>query len=293
MFSAFFGHYLLNEKVVTTNQLEQALERQDQVRLKLGTLAINAKLMTVDQVEEVHTMQLTCDQRFGELAMAAGYLTDNQLEELLSTQKSEHLLLAQSLVDLDILTFTEYETHLDNYKKQHELSDEKMEQFMSDDIETIINTYLSFEDDDNKSFYVDYVTLFIKNQVRFINSHIRLGKATLIKQKSYDHMICQTLKTNQKYFTALAGGTSSMMAFAGMYADEKFKVFGEYPIDAVGEYINQNNGLFIVNKTNEGLKLTMNIQTHIESPTIKPYRPLYDIPIYCLCGEIHLILGEL
>lgn len=293
MFSAFFGHYLLNEKVVTPKQLEKALAYQDKVRLKLGTLAINAKYMTVDQVEEVHSMQLTCDERFGDLAILSGYLTEKQLDLLLATQKTKHLLLSQSLVDLDVLTLEEYDTHLKHYKEKHELTDEKMQKMMNDDVDTIIQTHTPFEDDDNKSFYLDYLTLFIKNQIRFINSHIRIGQTTQIAKNKYDHMIRQTITADHRYFTAIVGSTSEMVAFAGMYANEKFKVFGDYPIDAIGEYLNQTNGLFVVNKSNEGHLLDMDIQTHIASPILKPYRPLYDIPIHCSSGDIHLILGEL
>lgn len=293
MFSAFFGHYLLNEKIVTAKQLEKALDYQDQVHLKLGTLAINAKLMTAKQVEEIHTMQMTCDQPFGELAVVSGYLTNKQLKELLATQKTKHLLLAQSLVDLDVLSLDEFDTHLSHYKKNHDLSDKKMAQLMAGDVETIVETQVPFQDDDNKAFYIDYLTLFIKNQIRFINSNIRIGQTSLIKKNHYDHMIHQTFRSDKKIFTAIVGDTYAMIAFAGMYANEKFKVFGDYPIDAIGEFLNQTNGLFVVNRTNQGHKLEMNLQTHIASPILKPYRPLYDIPIHCSCGQIHLVLGEL
>lgn len=293
MFSAFFGHFLLNEALITKKQLVKALDAQDKIRLKLGTMAINAKLMTVQQVEEIHMQQLTCDERFGSLAVAAGYLTKEGLNELLNAQHSEHLLLAQSLVDLDILTFDEFQTHLNAYIAKHALTDDALKGLITGDVDHVVNTFVDFIDDEHKPFYTDLVTLFIKNQIRFINSHIRIGTITTIETKQYDHLIRQTIKGDHRYFTAIAGDTASLIAFASLYANEKFKVFGEYPIDAIGEYLNQNNGLFIVNKSNEGIKLTMDIQTHIVEPTLNPYRPLYDIPIHFIHGEIHLILGEL
>lgn len=293
MFSAFFGHYLLNQKIITSKQLQDAMAVQDQIRLKLGTMAINAKMMTVTQVEDVHMQQLTCDKRFGELAVESDYITEKQLSKLLKSQKSEHLLLAQALVDMDLLTFDQYEEHLNNYKEAHQMSEETLESLKKDDVDAIVTTFLTLEDEEHSSFYMDYVRLFLKSQVRFINSNVRLGKSTAIKKTSYDHLIRQNIHNNHTYFTALAGEEHSMIAFAGMYADEKFKVFGEYPIDAIGEYMNQNNGLFIVNKNDEGQKLTMDIQTHIEAPTLKPYRNVYDIPLHCVCGDVHLILGLL
>lgn len=293
MFSAFFGHYLLNEKIITPDQLEKALAHMTDVHLKLGTLAINAKVMTVPQVEDIHRQQLTCDQRFGTLAIEAGYMTEETLDLLLAVQKSEHLRLAQALVDLDLLTFDAYETHLENYKTAHQLSDEALDGLKAEDVATIVDTFCVMDDEHHARLYRDYVTLFLKNQMRFINAYIRLGAITPIQKNSYDHLIRQSLHSGQDYFTAIAGDEKSMTTFAGLYANERFKTFGEYPIDAIGEYMNQSNGLFVVNHTNEGNTITMDIQSHIEGPTLKPYRKVYDIPLHCSCGEIHLILGQL
>jgi len=294
MFSAFFGHYLLNEKIVTTAQLEKALELQESAYLKLGTVAINAGYMTVEQVEEVHGLQLTCDKRFGELAIESDYLSGEQLDLLLNTQKSEHLLLAQCLVDLDILSFDDFDQLLHKYKEAHALTDTALEELKADNVEAIVQQFLQIQDGPNSDFYRDYITLFIKNQVRFINSHVRIGPMTLIQKTTYRHIICQTIfSDSSNYYTALAGEAGPLTSFASIYADEDFDDLGDYPVDAIGEYLNQNNGLFIVNEADEGIELTMNIQRHIESATLKPSLALYDIPLYFASGEIHLILGEL
>ena len=42
MITQFFGNYLLNEHLVTPNQLIEALQEKNNTRLKLGVLAINA-----------------------------------------------------------------------------------------------------------------------------------------------------------------------------------------------------------------------------------------------------------
>lgn len=293
MFSAFFGHYLLNEKIVTPRQLAKALDLQEITHLKLGTIAINADYMTAKQVEDVHFMQLTCDKRFGELAVESGYLTPPQVRSLLSTQESEHLLLAQCLVDLDILSLAEFDQHLHKYKEMCELTDTAFEELKANNVEAIIDHFLQLEDGPNSAFYKAYIILFIKNQVRFIHNSIRFGPMTLIKKNSYAHIIGQSIISNTNYFTAIAGDAVPLRNFAGIYAQEHFNSFDESPIDAIGEYMNQNNGLFIVNKSNEGMNLSMNIQRYIDSPTLNPYLPLYDIPMSCSFGEIHLILGEL
>lgn len=293
MFSAFFGNYLLEKKVVTQEQLREALKAMDKTRLKLGTMAIDEGFMTIPQVEEIHRSQMTNDSLFGELALEKGYLSEEQLEELLENQEPFHLLLAQTLMDMGVLSFKEFVDHLQDYKRQYELSDENIVQMCTCDTDALVSILLKMKNDEHGDFYRDYLSLFIKSLIRFINSHVQFGTPTHIQKRSYEHLISQTIHTDTTYFTAIAGNEKDLTAFASLYANEKFRAFGEYPIDAIGEYMNQNNGLFLVNLNNQGKSIRMDLQTHIEAPTLKPYRPLYDIPIKCTSGEIHLILGLL
>ena len=292
MFSAFFGHYLLEKGIVTAKQLNKALNIQDHSHLKIGTLAISTGYLTANQVEELHMAQLTCDKRFGELAIEADYMTEKQLDELLATQKSESLLLAQVLVDMDILTYEEYEQHVLAYQKEHTLTDADMKSLENNDAEHITNTFLHF-DDNNSDHYHKYVTLFLNNFCRFIDTHVRLDGAQAVDRSDYEQLIRQSIDGESPIFTAIAGDTYDIIQFAGRYANERFECFGEYPVDATGEFLNLTNGLFLVNLSNEGTECSIDIQTHIESPILNPYRPLYDIPIHSDFGTVHLILGQL
>ena len=65
MFTQFFGNYLLNHGLVTSQQLSRALTDQKNTRAKLGVLAINAGYMTPEQVDAVHTEQQRVDMRMG------------------------------------------------------------------------------------------------------------------------------------------------------------------------------------------------------------------------------------
>ncbi len=293
MFSAFFGHYLLNEKLVSAEQLSSALEAQDKIRLKLGTLAINAGYMTGEQVEMVHQQQISQDKRFGDLAIEAGFLDEDKLTELLGQQKSEHLMLAQALVDLDILSSVEFEKHLLSYKEKHGLSDEAFEALKNNNIDMIVHAFLAFEDKELSNLYSDYVSLFLKNMMRFIDGHIRIDRVEKVSIVDYDHMVHQSVLHTSNIFTGIAGDAQTLMQLAGRYADEDFTEFGEYPIDATGEFLNLNNGLFIVNKSDEGLELAIDIQAYVESPHLKPYHSLYKIPIFTSFGTLFLLLGQL
>ena len=99
MFAQFFGGYLLNKGLVSSQDLTTAIEDKKNTRMRLGVLAINAGLMTAQQVEHVNITQQSVDKRFGDLAVELGYVTNDDVERLLSQQPTDYLLLGQTLVN--------------------------------------------------------------------------------------------------------------------------------------------------------------------------------------------------
>ena len=57
MYTQFFGNYLLEKDIITTEQLLDALQEQSKVHLKLGTLAIHEGYMTAGEVDNIIIMQ--------------------------------------------------------------------------------------------------------------------------------------------------------------------------------------------------------------------------------------------
>ena len=52
MYTQFFGNYLLAHNYVTQEQLFDAMKRESDARMRLGTLAISKGYMTAQEVEE-------------------------------------------------------------------------------------------------------------------------------------------------------------------------------------------------------------------------------------------------
>ena len=75
MFTQFFGNFLLNKGVLSSEQLLDALKEQSNAKIKLGTLAMHAGYMTANEVDNIVIMQTHQDRKFGELAVDNGYLS--------------------------------------------------------------------------------------------------------------------------------------------------------------------------------------------------------------------------
>ena len=94
MFTQFFGNFLLKKGVIDAEQLLTILQNQNNVKIKLGTLAMCEGYMTASEVEKIHILQTHVDKKFGELAIEEGYLT-----EFLDQHKQEVTTMLSELFD--------------------------------------------------------------------------------------------------------------------------------------------------------------------------------------------------
>lgn len=292
MFSAFFGHYLLNKGVVSSEELNKVLNAQKQIRLKLGVLAVNSEYMTVAQVEEVHELQATLDRRFGEIATMKGYITDEQVGDLLTQQKSEHLILAQALIDDGIMDMTTFKEEVELYKLAHGLNDEQFEAIKKGDVDVVMTAFLAFEKTGMSKFYIDFVTLFVKNIIRFVDTNVYIDRVEKVDSIMYNHFFKQHIKGQHDMFTGYSAETAALLEIASKHAEEEFSELGEYPLDSANEFLNLTNGLFVVNMSNEGSEMELTVQEHIANASIATKEPMYRIPIHITSGTIYLHVGE-
>lgn len=128
----FFGQYLLEQDLLTKDQLLKAIAYQRSRSEKLGDLAIKKNYLTKNEVAKIHREQLRTDMLFGELAIKLHYLTPEQVKELLTIQESSHIFLGEAIVELGFLSKEQLNTALDNFRKEE--SAEPLELVFPDDV---------------------------------------------------------------------------------------------------------------------------------------------------------------
>lgn len=94
----FLGQFLVSQGHVSRQELETALDFQEENNLPLGALALSKGLLSERQLLIVHAQQLNSEDRFGEVAVRRGFLTRHQLDELLREQKEARVLIGDALV---------------------------------------------------------------------------------------------------------------------------------------------------------------------------------------------------
>ncbi len=260
MFTQLFGHYLLNNNVITSEQLGKALEVKSNTSAKLGALAIDAGYMNAAQVEAVHAEQKHVDKRIGDIAIDMGFLTQEQVVELLSRQKTANIVLGQALIDLGYITNQQFEDTLIAYKKSASFAgDENGDGAFAEDLISIFD----LENDEDKDFYIEYIMLLTRNAIRFIGDDFVLAGCTKNSVLKCEHLCSQDLTGKMGAYTAIGGDASAFAMLASRYAvdssDEEdgdleefglFEQVDEFVEACVGEFLNLQNGLFAVNMSN-------------------------------------------
>lgn len=260
MFTQFFGNYLLNEGLVTPEQLVEGLQEKKNTRMKLGVLAINAGYMTASQVERVHEMQSKMDKRIGDIAVELGYLTEDQLMELLKAQQPfGYLLLGQALVDRGYISNAQFEHAIKAYKEKYSLTDQEIAANEISKVDVLIQSHCDFSSTSHPSLYKEFVSLLMNDLVRFVGDDFT--PLAPVKELDTTGLLFSRQDVVGEFTTntQIIASESAMIEFATRYAGEEITELNEYVEASAQDFINLNNGLFIVNVSNEEqieLKLT-------------------------------------
>ncbi|MCP1143497.1 hypothetical protein MKZ01_01920 [Lysinibacillus endophyticus] len=289
MFSQYFGHYLLNRGLITREQLADALEYQKTVHVKFGVIAVDEGFMTTAQVEEVHEKQRQMDKRFGEIAVELGYLTESQVEALISHQKQSHLYLAQALVDREYMTIDEFGAALNEYKKENSLSDEQFEAIRNGNIDALVQQLL-VSDEEKAAKYGRYLSLFAKNMIRFIDDQVYLEVSEDNNITPSNWLIKQDIIGAAPLFTGISTDDQTLLYIASIYAEEELTQVDAFAKDAVSEFLNLHNGIYLVNMSNWGTELNMNPQQIIENASISG--ELFTVNVVTAKGTFQLVLSD-
>lgn len=290
MFTQYFGQYLLNNGLIARDQLCDLLVYEQSVRVKLGVLALNAGLMTAAQIAEIHELQRKQDRRFGEIALAKGYLTPQQLDSLLAMQNSRHLGLNQAILDKQYLTLPQLAAALESFKQDNQLSPAMLHSLQCADMDQIVRLFFDFPPDEAGSLHYDYITLLLKNIVRFLDDQPLLSRTLPPARPPASWLISQQASGDRTLATALLLDDTALLGLASRFSQEKLTQVDELATDSAAEFLNLQNGIFLVNLSDRGLELDLKPQT-VAAATGNTMISGCRIPLTLTFGSMELIFS--
>lgn len=292
MYTQLFGTFLLENNLITRDQLIDAINVQKKKHLRMGTLAIHAGLLTSEEVEHIHTTQTHENKRFGEIALHLGYLTQEQIDSLVSSQKPDYLLLCQALVDLEYMTTAQFEKAMQIYQSLYELTDLDFSNEEFDKVALHIAEFFSINDLADPGYFARYITLFFNNMVRFIGQDFAPLSIGRIEEFSGKYGAYQEILGKYHILTGISMDETTLLSFASRYIGEDFFENDEYTQASMEDFLNLHNGLFAVNLSNDE-STDLSLQPPIYEDDLHLHTPTYVIPLAFPFGIINFFFTAL
>lgn len=295
MFVQFFGGFLLNKGIVTTDQLIDAMKKESTSHIQLGTLAMHASLMTADQIDDVRIAQTHTDKRFGEICVDKGYLTEEQVSELLASQYPKYLLLGQILEEQGVFDQATFHALVTEYISENSINEEDLPLEDGETVISLVKDYCSDLFSSNKEYQLEYLQLLLNNLIRFIGGDFTLLRP-VIRSTSYPAQKFAAQKVTGLYQLTVILDMSEETAiqFASRYVSEQFNEFDEYVQASMEDFLNLHNGLFNVNISN-----SYNVELGLEPPisgekqAVAGGSRMYIFPVLFPFGVVNIVVSEM
>ncbi|MDD6570868.1 MAG: hypothetical protein PUF12_00635 [Thermoflexaceae bacterium] len=279
---------MISKNMISGEQLTETLNRQEQVRVKLGLIAVSEGLITLQQAEEINRLQATCDKRFGDIAIEKGYMTEAQLDKILKMQGNAYLVFVQSLVDEGVIKMGEMEGILEEFRKEKGYCISDMEALKSDDIEKIVPLFLSQEAEE----FEDIIGVAVRTIIRCIDRHVYLERAEIIPEISDAVAVTQKMEGMKPKVTGFVEADGGMVKIASVYGREEFDGVNEDVLDAAGEFLNCINGLYSAAMSNKSVELELMPPEYHEKDGKISGSKICRIPLWIQNKKIYFVVSE-
>lgn len=282
MYTQFFGQFILRKKIISIEQLSQALSEAVSAKPKFGALAIAAGYMTAKQVEYVHSEQMKADKRYGDICIEKGILTKKQVDDLLARQSTSNALLGQVLIEKGYITIEEYERLLSEYTASSMFRNASQS---DDELVSDIRQMYGLDEKSDADALAMYISLLIRNVVRFIGDDFIIDHGGSNMTVSGAYASEQEISGKLKLRAAIVADDKAYAGFASRYAGETIVDCDEYAGACVGEFLNLQNGLFSVNASNiDHFDYVLTPQSDVKSPS-------YNVGANGICVRIAFPFG--
>lgn len=287
MFSQLFGRYLVDKEVISPEDYQAAVDKQLDVRVKLGTIAVAEGLLTEAQVEMLNKLQMQYDRRFGDLAVEKELLTQEQVQQLLKKQGNPYMQFLQVLLESGKVNVFQMDMHISSFQKEKGFSDADMTALKNDDFDALMPIF-AFS---SKPFVTEIAGLVMRNLNRFVTRDFYIGQIHHVDQLEYRYLAGQRTTGDYNLYLAFAeeeekGGFA---ALASYFAREKFDEVNADVYDAVCEFVNCNSGLFASDASNRGISMDMEPTFVYENQIVKG--KIYALPVYIENHKLQLLIA--
>ena len=275
----FFGQYLIERKVITPEQLLDAIAYQEATNKLIGEVAIELGLLTYDQVQDIIDEQSITDKEFGGVAMDLGLLTPEDLIKVIKYQAQSRVIIGEILVKKGYAD----KNNIEMLAYQFKLTQEKDRELVNLELNHLAN----------KKDIEIFIESTFKLYQRIFKEQIKIAKITKEKEEiTNEYVFYQHLEINHKKFIYLfdlpqkviLDITKHMVGLDHCNIDEM-------SLDCVGEYVNVIAGSITTkySKILNNADIKLSPQQYCETSKFDfPDMPMVNIGLSSEAGEFML-----
>ncbi|MDD2364872.1 MAG: chemotaxis protein CheX [Desulfuromonadaceae bacterium] len=243
----FFGQFLVENGVVTSDKLLDAINLQEKNNLKLGEMALSMGLLTEADIQRAHNAQMSKDMKLGDLLVEMGFLSLTQLNDIITRQKNTHIYIGEALVQVGAITAEELQKQLDAFKADQA-------QYVSNGIELPVSL-------PNSKIWEMTADLTFKMVTRVLDLQFRPGRCELVKTVAPNFMLAAmdfSGDVNARYLISVSEGLQKTIAKAILSEESVDKEPVEVLEDTVMEFVNVVCGNVAAKASQMGVIMNIN-----------------------------------
>lgn len=287
MFSRILGKFLVEQSLISADELEEVLAYQKSARVKLGLIAVSERLMTEEQTARVNALQAVEDKRFGDIAVEQGFLTERQVERLLKLQGNPYLVFVQAMTEKGIMSLEDVEHAMDLYQQTFGFTSTDMEDLRSGEADRIVPLFVR----SGNPFATRLAGVAVRTIIRLIDSEIAIGMSYESDRFEFENLALQYAEGEHHIMLGLAGEGNSLLTIADVFAGEEFEDMNEFSFDSICEFINCINGLNASALSTEGVQVDMLPPSWYQAGCARTENKMLIVPIYIKNRKVRIVIA--
>lgn len=251
----FFGHHLLNENKLTSEQLIEAVEYQTHNNLTLGQLAVKENFITTKEANKINDRQRSQDERFGDVAISLNLLTEEQINKLIDIQKANKVFFGEVLIIKGFFSKTELEKELETFNKEQNIEHQK------------IDTYIETLED--KNLIKQSINVLQTLYSRIIHDNIKLVNVSLTSSIINNGIIAkQNMRGDENMDFILQVEDNVAINITSQYLKMPCDMMDDLVADVVSEFVNVVLGNIAVKLSSDSIVVDLTPPKIIQTATL-------------------------
>lgn len=292
MYAQLFGNYLIGNNTITSDQLVDAIEFASGTSISLEAKLIHSGYVSGANIESA---LLECNN-FGfdlkDVLIRDELVTEDLLLGLEGYDAPRYLLLGQALVNTGALSWTAFEKALIDYQSENEIFELELDPTQKKEVGKLVESLFEVANKPLTGDTVLYIELLFNNLSQYIGDDYTVLSPSNVSEYPLKFCVLQSMSGPLCINSYLDMTKETSLSFASRYTGEDFSDYNDYVEASIEDFLNLQNGLYIVNMSNDyNMELTLDPPFIAEDGVLLDDNDTFLLPIVYPFGQLNFLIN--